>query len=135
MMSDLRAAAQQALEALRGYRREMQDSRACDAEQALEAALAQQEEHAEPVLVVEKEPDYTSRGHFHEGSKPWIDPVKVWALPVGTKLYTAPPQRKPLTDEQIREGLHQLPSEDACAWSFRRGVEFAQRAHGIGGEE
>ena len=26
----------------------------------------------------------------------WHEP----ALPVGTKLYTAPPQRKPLTDEQ-----------------------------------
>ena len=26
-------------------------------------------------------------------------------LPVGTKLYTAPPQRKPLTDEEIWEAL------------------------------
>ena len=42
----------------------------------------------EPVLVVEKEPDYMSRGSFHEGTKPHIDPTKVWALPIGTKLYT-----------------------------------------------
>jgi hypothetical protein len=57
----------------------------------------------EPVLVVEKEPDYMSRGHFHEGTKPHIDPTKVWALPIGTKLYTAPPQRQPLTKEEIRD--------------------------------
>lgn len=46
---------------------------------------------AEPVLVVEKEPDYWSRGHFYEGTKPHIDPTKVWDLPIGTKLYLHPP--------------------------------------------
>ena len=46
---------------------------------------------AEPALVVEVEPDYWSRGHYYEGSKPHINPLKVWKLPVGTKLYTAPP--------------------------------------------
>jgi hypothetical protein len=49
---------------------------------------------AEPVLVVEKEPDYMSRGHFYEGSKPFIDPTLVWKLPIGTKLYTRPPRRE-----------------------------------------
>ena len=44
----------------------------------------------EPVLIVEKEPDYWSGGHFHEGSKPHIKPTKVWCLPVGTKLFTHP---------------------------------------------
>jgi hypothetical protein len=29
-----------------------------------------------------------SRGHFYEGSKPFIDPTLVWKLPIGTKLYT-----------------------------------------------
>ena len=42
----------------------------------------------EPVLVVEKEPDYWSGGHFHEGSKPHIGSTKVWRLPIGTKLFT-----------------------------------------------
>lgn len=46
---------------------------------------------AEPVLVVETEPGYWDRGHYHEGTKSYIDPTKVWGLPVGTKLYTAPP--------------------------------------------
>ena len=47
----------------------------------------------EPVLVVEKKPDYMSRGHFYTGTKPHIDPTKIWSLPIGTKLYTIPPQR------------------------------------------
>jgi hypothetical protein len=46
--------------------------------------------HGEPVLVVEKEPDYMSGGHFHTGTKPHIDPTKVWSLPIGTKLYIHP---------------------------------------------
>ena len=38
-MSDLRTAAQQALNSLRGYRREIGCEQPCDAERALEAAL------------------------------------------------------------------------------------------------
>ena len=44
-----------------------------------------------PVLTVEIEPDYWSGGHFHEGTKGWINPVNVWDLPIGTKLYADPP--------------------------------------------
>lgn len=57
-------------------------------------------EPQEPVLVVEKEPDYWSGGHFYKGDKPHIYPTKVWGLQIGTKLYTTPAQRKPLTHEQ-----------------------------------
>jgi len=56
----------------------------------------------EPALVVEVEPDYWSGGHYCEGSKPHISPLKVWKLPVGTKLYTAPLVTK-LSDERILE--------------------------------
>ena len=70
---------------------------------ALRAALA--EPVQEPVLVVEKEPDYWSRGHFHEGSRSHIDPTKVWSLPIGTKLYTAPPEHKPLSLTDLQEAL------------------------------
>ena len=101
-MTTLREAAQQALEALENSRvfvttrekikhpegTEWYDERIT----ALRDALAQQEQ--EPVLVVEKEPDYMSRGHFYEGSKPFIDPTLVWKLPIGTKLYTHPPRRE-----------------------------------------
>ncbi len=40
-MTDLREAAQQALNSLRGYRREISCAQPCDAERALEAALEQ----------------------------------------------------------------------------------------------
>lgn len=56
---------------------------------ALRTAIQQAE--SEPVLTVEKEPDYWSGGHFHEGYRPHIDPTKVWDLPIGTKLYQWPP--------------------------------------------
>jgi predicted DNA-binding protein len=42
-MSDLRTAAQQALNSLRGYRREIGCEQPCDAERALEAALEQED--------------------------------------------------------------------------------------------
>ena len=75
---------------------------------AIKEALAQPAQ--EPVLVVEKEPDYMSRGHFYTGTKPHIDPTKIWSLPIGTKLYTHPPQRPwvGLTNEE-RSGI-----EDYC---------------------
>lgn len=29
---------------------------------------------------------------------------------------------------EINDGLEQLPTEDVCSWSFRKGVEFAEAA-------
>ena len=55
----------------------------------------------EPVLVVEKEPDYWSGGHFHEGSKPHIKPTKVWCLPIGTQLFTHPMPAQRLTELKL----------------------------------
>ena len=54
-----------------------------------------------PVLTVECETDYWSGGHYHEGTKPHIDPTAVWKLPIGTKLYTAPPAQS-VPDEQLQ---------------------------------
>lgn len=51
-------------------------------------ALAEQLESV-PVLTVECEPGYWSGGHYHEGTKPYIAPAKVWELPIGTKLNAA----------------------------------------------
>jgi hypothetical protein len=135
-MSTLREAAQQALEALKDCVKALDalhapgDSiytRASDsadrAEIALTAALAQQEQ-AEPVLVVEKEPDYMSRGHFYEGSKPFIDPTEVWKLPIGTKLYAHPPRREwqGLTNEEIYP-LYNEPRSDAEMLEFAAAIE------------
>ena len=60
----------------------------------------------EPVLVVEKEPDYWSGGHFHEGSKPHIKPTKVWCLPIGTQLFTHPMPAQDVTE--LVEALERL---------------------------
>jgi hypothetical protein len=71
---------------------------------------------AEPVLVVEKEPDYWSGGHFHQGTKCHLDLTKVWKLPVGTKLYAgaAPqaPAPAPLTDEKMDKLYRQSALQD-----------------------
>jgi len=86
-----------------------------------------EQEQAEPVLVVEKEPDYMSRGHFYEGSKPFIDPTLVWKLPIGTKLYTAPPRREwqGLTEEEILPLYNTTPSSHAEMLEFARDIEDA----------
>jgi len=93
-------------------------------------ALAQQEQ-AEPVLVVEKEPDYMSRGHFYEGSKPFIDPTLVWKLPIGTKLYTAPPRRewRGLSVDEIDRIAKQEWGEDhEIFWFDDDGIALFARA-------
>ena len=97
-------------------------------DRALQAlALTEQE----PVLVVEKEPDYMSRGHFYTGTKPYIDPTKVWSLPVGTKLYTTPPpQRKPLTDEMRKQMKERCDSMEMRG-AFADGWLSAEAAHNI----
>ena len=102
-MTDLRTAAQQALEALEEYQSKGAPFLACDgAVDDLRAALAQQAEHicdthctwadhaagcvrAEPV----QEPVAISDGTFNHD------------CPIGTLLYTAPPRQKPLTDAEI----------------------------------
>lgn len=68
---------------------------------AIQQAEDQQPAAPEPVLTVEKEPDYWSGGHFHKGSKPHINPMKVWSLPIGTKLYTRPAPSVP--DDVVRD--------------------------------
>ena len=49
-------------------------------------------------------------------------------------LYTAPPKRKPLTENQIRRIDDDTPFHEGPEWlvRFTRAIE---RAHGIGGEE
>ena len=58
--------------------------------EAIQQAETQQPAKVEPVLTIEKEPDYWSGGHFHKGNRPHINPMKVWHMPIGTKLYTHP---------------------------------------------
>ena len=45
------------------------------------------------------------------------------------ELYTAPPQRKPLSDEEIKEAAPAYAVDDFL--DFNAGVRFAEAAHGI----
>jgi hypothetical protein len=56
-----------------------------------------------------------------------------YALPDKTLLYTTPPQRKPLTDEEIRRANHHMV-DGAYDYSFKQGVKWAEYKHGIKGE-
>ena len=87
----------------------------------------------EPVLIVEKEPDYMSGGHYYKGERPHIDPTKVLGLPIGTKLYTAPqPTRRPLTGDEMHTVISDWSSRNGSYLDLCRDIE---RAHGISGAQ
>lgn len=84
-MTDLRKAGEQALEALRGYRREIGDEQPCDAEVALEAALEQPEQEPVAWMMVNKT-------HSLGPSLHW-DPRTDWHITwEAVPLYTNPPR-------------------------------------------
>lgn len=104
--------------------------------EAQEAAPPPAAVEQEPVLVVEREPSYMDRGHFYKGDKPHIDPTKVWKLPIGTKLYTAPQPtrqaaRQPLDEGKLKAMWVQNAPHIGAPLEFARAIE---KAHGIGGE-
>ena len=53
-------------------------------------------------------------------------------LPVGTKLYTTPPQHKPLSDEEIETYRHMI--DWTAHWSYIKFARAIEAAHGIKGE-
>ena len=57
------------------------------------------------------------------------------ALPIGTKLYTAPPARKPLTDDEIDALADAIPGDTIdsvnSTWHIRL-ARAIEKAHGIG---
>ena len=60
----------------------------------------------------------------------WHEP----ALPVGTKLYTTPPQRKPLTDERIADIVIEMNGNEPTALFWRDLAQAIEAAHGIKGD-
>ena len=121
---NLRTAAQQALEALescweKGLTRKNW-KQAEEAITALSTALAEPEQ--EPVAW--KDTTYGNLHHQNFGG----------CIP----LYTHPPQRKPLTDEEIELlAVKHAPPIDPAFAQHDDFIEFAraiERAHGIGGE-
>ena len=70
--------------------------RDCEALKAAADLLAQPEQ--EPVAAVESVATVVSESGNQEVTMSWWHEP---ALPVGTKLYTTPPHRKPLSDEEM----------------------------------
>ena len=134
-MTDLHKAAQQALEYLGAPSAKLWPAGTqYRIIAALHAALAQQAEPVEPVAWIHTDPD-KPRVRFLEWREDEPGYRGRW---VKTPLYLAPPQRKPLTDEEIVRifetpelaGTHfQTPTIKAIA--VARAIE---RAHGIGGQ-
>ena len=52
----------------------------------------------------------------------------------GTPLYTTPPQRKPLTDEQIAEFAERMEASDPTDSFWREFARAIEAAHGIKGD-
>ena len=130
-MTDLRDAAQQALKSLRGYRRELGCQQPCDAERALETALEQPEQEPVATVAMDVSGAHLSWNGQYLGQRPDMKIAMLLKdLPVGTLLYAHPPRRewRGLKEWEINDGLDQLPTEDVCSWSFRKGVYFAEAA-------
>ena len=127
-MTDLRKAAQQALWAFQCHVEQTWPiDRSTAAIAALRAALAQQAEpkgggrlppplQAEPVAWMCSSPELMAKGYKRFSSRCEGD----WNIPV----YTAPPQRKPLTEEEIGRICD-------AHWSLRQLARAIERAHGI----
>ena len=143
-MSTLREAAQQALEALEEYQYHGAPFLTCDeAAAALRAALAQQAEPVEPVRepVAWIHTDLDKpRVKFLEWSEDEPGYRGCW---IKTPLYLSPPQRQPLTDEEILKAIGweraemymkltpNFPVAEAKKETLKN-ARAIERAHGIG---
>jgi hypothetical protein len=54
---------------------------------------------------------------------------------VGTKLYTHPPRREPLSDDQTGDAYCETPPFGTFKEAFIAGIHYAEAAHGITGEK
>jgi hypothetical protein len=148
-MTDLRTAAQQALNSLRGYRREIGCEQPCDAERALEAALEQPEPPPEAQTEAEKiaycagwwaameqkreQPEqepvawmvYTQDGKSVCVTDNPADFIEWRSFP----LYTHPPRRewRGLTEEEIVAIFLLAPTQPA----FARAIEAALKERNV----
>ena len=98
-----------------------------DLRKELEELLAQPEQ--EPVAWMWDEmfcEDWTTVSSVILPSKSkYVDNVR--------PLYLTPPKREPLSEDVIWDNMPENPME-CSALAFIRGVKFAEKAHGIGGQ-
>ena len=135
-MTDLRTAAQQALEALEKpnaglvpHNGEWMSIQSI-AITALRAALAEPVQEPVAWAVYDIKHGGSKTLHWPEQHSPNGDPEQYKAVP----LYSAPPQRLPLTDEEIDAEWRKAASEEGFTTAqfvraFARAIEWA---HGIG---
>jgi hypothetical protein len=124
-MSDLRAAAQQALKSLRGYRRELGCQQPCDAERFVMAALEQPEQ---PVAL-------PCCGYTDASAIKWNSFNGVVQCHNCGQTYTHPPRRewRGLTEEEIiklARGELEKPVNysEPAAWQLADGIARAIEA-------
>lgn len=94
-------------------------------------------DQSEPVLEVIAEPDHWHNGHFYEDTgKSYISESAISKLPIGTKLYTAPPPQvhplRELSDEDIQQVYLKVHADGFSGrnleTAFARSVLAAQRS-------
>jgi len=128
-MTTLREAAEMALEALEwAWGGEPLGTKEIDAITALREALAQPEREPVAIVVAAEYEDGSHAGHHLE----WRGRNEANDYPEGTKLYTHPPQRKPLTDEEIDQLSRTMVKGGKSVNWLCRAIE---QAHGIVGEQ
>ena len=166
-MNNLRKAAEMALEALNAMTEEFRAldlpygsqayAEGCVAITELNAALAQPDpvevrqgwEYMREKGLLQEPVAWQERQEIQPGKfVDWylIDgkPPDKSAMPVGVTyewqpLYTAPPQRKPLTDEEIDCAYQKIWRDRLSDFQtpfdwVEAGIRYAERAHGIGGK-
>ena len=98
----------------------------------IQELLAQPEQtEQEPVATKLESHQFTA---FHVSAD---DFKKLQKLPTGTKIYTAPPKREPLGEEEAYHEAKRLYEAEDGLWyedGFVDGLKFAEKMHGIGGE-
>jgi biotin operon repressor len=90
-----------------------------------------QQTEQEPVATKLESHQFTA---FHVSA---LDFKKLQKLPIGTKLYTAPPKREPLSIQEIYDldRYSQQPFEIYTVRECISWIRKVEKAHGIGGEE
>jgi len=86
-----------------------------------------------PLSLAKAQPEQEPHGWYIDGYGAVIGTAEPKSVRVGEWLpwYTAPPQRKPLTDEQIESLLMNWPKDGIAFFEFARAIEAA---HGIKGD-
>ena len=139
-MSDLRTAAQQALEAWDTYENGTMDHPLSGVMEVLRAALEAQGEQPDTDCHTQGICQRSGYSIGAQQEQEWPTGCPECGMDSGCdcdsgtwrmkeqEVAQGEPRREwqGLTDEEIIDGRDQLPTEDLCGWSFRQGAYFAE---------